>query len=165
MTTTHGPPAATPFATPVADTTPMEVDATHTREEFMSRMHGKCFGCGSSAHAKKDGSHERDLCAYCKHMGHFKVVCMDKFLGHAKAQKAAMTTAQAEDGGVEINVSDVTSQKSDDVEMIASSSTTLNQLIGQQKNLVEQINAWREVDFRIGHTRKPPCGRPKVYVF
>jgi methyl-accepting chemotaxis protein len=53
----------------------------------------------------------------------------------------------AEEGGVGVDVSDATSQKSDDVETIASTSTSLTQLIEQQKNLVEQINAWRELDF------------------
>lgn len=147
MTATQGPQATTPFAPPVADTVPMEVDATRTREEFLSRMRGKCFGCGSTNHAKKDGSHDRDLCAYCKRVGHREVVCMDKFLGRAKAQKAAATSVVAEEGGVEIDVSDLTSQKSDDVETIASTSTSLTQLVEQQKNLVEQINAWRELDF------------------
>ena len=66
--------------------TAMNVDATRTREEFMCQMHGKCFGCGSSTHAKRDRHYERDLCAYCKRHGHCEGVCMDKFLGRPKSQ-------------------------------------------------------------------------------
>ena len=39
----------------------MEVDATHTRNEFMCWMHGKCFGCRSAVYSKKDGNHNHDL--------------------------------------------------------------------------------------------------------
>jgi hypothetical protein len=70
-TTSSQPPLPNiPFTTPAADLNAMEVDATHTRNEFMCRMHGKCFGCGSMVHTKKDGNHDRDLCGYCKRVGH-----------------------------------------------------------------------------------------------
>lgn len=149
LTTSHGPQATTPFAPPVVDVAPMEVDATstRTRDEFLSQMRGKCFGCGSTAHAKKDGNHDRDLCAYCRRVGHREVVCMDKFLGRAKSQKAAAATVLAEEGGAEVDASDITSQKSDDVETIASSSSVLTQLLEQQKTLTDQITAWRDADF------------------
>jgi len=53
-------------------------------------MQGKCFGCGSTTYARKDGNHECDLCAHCKHVGHREVVCMGKFMGRSKGQKAAV---------------------------------------------------------------------------
>jgi hypothetical protein len=37
------------------------------------------------------GSHNCDLCVYCKRVGHREVVCMDKFMGKPKGQKAAVT--------------------------------------------------------------------------
>ena len=57
----------------------------------MCLMQGKCFSCGSTAHTKKDGNHECNICAYCKHVGHQEPVCMDKFLKKACSQKAAET--------------------------------------------------------------------------
>jgi len=58
-----------PFIPPAAPSNAMEVDATHTREEFVCRMRGKCFGCGSIAHNKRDGNHEHKVCTYCRHVG------------------------------------------------------------------------------------------------
>ena len=60
----------TPFISLTAEPAAMDVDATCTHEEFMRRMRRKCFGCGSATHTKKDGGHDRDLCTYCKHVGH-----------------------------------------------------------------------------------------------
>jgi len=97
------------FTPPVADPVAMDIDAAHTREEFMQHMHGKCFECGSSTHAKKDGSHKRDLCPYCKCVGHRETVCMDKFLGRPKGQKAAAT---GEEEASDSEVSDILSQAS-----------------------------------------------------
>ena len=58
------------FVSPAAEPTAMDVDATHTHDEFMCRMRGKCLSCGSTTHSRKDGSHDRDLCVYCKCVGH-----------------------------------------------------------------------------------------------
>jgi hypothetical protein len=124
----------------------MDVDATHTREEFMRRMCGKCFGCGSFVHAKKDGSHDRDLCAYCKHVGHREVVCMDKFLGKPKGQKAAAT---GEGNEVEVEVELGTPEEESEWEegIAATHAKSLTQLMEQQKALAEQIVALCEQDF------------------
>jgi len=54
-----------------------------TREQFTKKMKGKCYGCGSSAHIKRDGNHAGVKCDYCQRPGHFSTVCQDKFLGHA----------------------------------------------------------------------------------
>jgi hypothetical protein len=124
----------------------MEVDATRTKEEWFSRMRGRCFGCGSTTHAKRDGNHDRDLCAYCKRTGHREVVCLDKFVGRAKSQKAAAVVLPSEtDSGV--NTPGEASVNFDDTETVASTSTTLTQLLDQQKSLAEQITAWRDSDF------------------
>ena len=57
------------------DPNAMDIDATRTDKagpngrtvaQFLRAMNGKCFGCGSTQHTKKDGRHERDLCAWCK---------------------------------------------------------------------------------------------------
>jgi hypothetical protein len=109
-------------------------------------MHGRCFGCGSTIHAKKEGNHDRNLCPYCKRTGHQEIVCMDKFLGQAKTQKAA-AVIQAEEESMGLNTSDKGLLRFDDAESIALTSTTLAQIVEQQKNLTEQITAWRNSDF------------------
>jgi hypothetical protein len=63
-TATQSPLPSTPFVSSTVEPNAMDVDATHTRDEFMRRMRGKCFGCGSSVHSKRDGNHDCDLCAY-----------------------------------------------------------------------------------------------------
>jgi hypothetical protein len=69
-TTSQAPLLGNLFISPAAEPVAMDVDATHTHEEFIHRMRGKCFGCGLGAHTKKEGGHERDLCMHCKHVGH-----------------------------------------------------------------------------------------------
>ena len=59
-----------PFMPVSSDPVKMEVDATRTREEFLRQMRGRCFGCGSTAHTKKDGNHEHEVCKHCMRMGH-----------------------------------------------------------------------------------------------
>ena len=65
----------------------MDVDATSTgrsgtREEFLRRMRGRCFGCGNSNHNKRDCNCARNsTCNYCKRKGHLEQVCQDKFMG------------------------------------------------------------------------------------
>ena len=67
-TTMHPPPSniSTPFIPLTADPIAMDINTTCTCKEFMRQMHGKCLGCGSTIHSKKDGHHDCDLCAYCK---------------------------------------------------------------------------------------------------
>src|SRR6201996_2302897 len=85
----------------------MEVDASQqqqqqqagkekrTRYTYLSWMKGKCFGCGSTDHAKKDGKHEHDICGHCKKVGHHSPVCMAKYMGKPIAAKAAATEQKA----------------------------------------------------------------------
>jgi hypothetical protein len=144
ITTSRTPLPNPPFAAPASDPNAMDVDATHTREEFMRKMRGKCFGCGSSLHTKKDSNQDRDLCSYCKHVGHREVVCMDKFTGRPKSQKAAAT---GEGGSMEIDTPGETSKGSEKTETIATTAATLTQLLEQQKILANQIATLRKEDF------------------
>jgi len=68
---------------------------------------------------------------------------MDKFLGRPKGQKAAAT---GEEELLDDEVSDIWSQASEG-EAVAATSTTLAQLVEQQKTLAEQIAMLREQDF------------------
>jgi len=152
-----GQPVTTtaPFTTPERDPNSMDVDATRTKETFLKKMRGRCFGCGSTIHAKKDGNHERDLCAYCKRVGHRENVCMEKYLGRQKSQKAAATE--------DFDLSDVESVSSisfsetsqtaastsvaKSSEAASSATTSVVQIAEQTKALYEQIKQWREEDF------------------
>src|ERR1700761_7286022 len=66
-----------------------------TRYTYLAWMKGKCFGCGSTDHAKKDGKHKHDICGYCKKVGHHSPVCMAKYLGKPIVAKAAATEQAA----------------------------------------------------------------------
>ena len=79
----------------------MEVDASHqgntnpnekkTHKSYLATMKGRCFGCGSKEHNKKDGNHERDVCHHCGKAGHRSTVCLSKYMGKPPAAKAAAT--------------------------------------------------------------------------
>lgn len=96
-------------AAPTADPYAMDIDATkvqagpsgRSRNDFLEAMRGKCFGCGSTGHNKKNGNHGNIRCNYCKRMGHLERVCQDRFMGYGPNrglqtrgnQRAAATTA------------------------------------------------------------------------
>ena len=143
---TSAPFPNTPFVAPIVEPNAMEIDATRTREEFVRRMRGKCFGCGSVAHAKKDGNHEREICAYCRRVGHREVVCMDKFMGKAKGQVVAALLEELEEEAREPEL-ELEVEAPAKAEVAASANVTLAQLLEQQKTLADQILAWREQDF------------------
>jgi hypothetical protein len=66
------------------DSMAMDIDATRfsrSREEFMEKMKGRCYGCGSTAHLRSEGNHGGTVCSYCKRKGHLERVCQDKFMG------------------------------------------------------------------------------------
>ena len=57
----------------------MEVDATcqqqsgkkvHNRKTYIVFMSGKCYGCRSTDHNKRDGKHEQDIGNHCRKVGH-----------------------------------------------------------------------------------------------
>ena len=62
-----------------------------THKSYLASMKGRCFGCGSKEHNKKDGNHERDVCHHCGKVGHRSTVCLSKYLGKPSAAKAAAT--------------------------------------------------------------------------
>ena len=83
------------------DPNAMEVDASCQKEErnrrtYMAFMKGKCYGCGSTDHAKKNGKHERNICGHCKKVGHRSPVCFSKYLGKLIAAKAAASQENPE---------------------------------------------------------------------
>uniref|UniRef100_A0A0W0GF89 Putative retrotransposon n=1 Tax=Moniliophthora roreri TaxID=221103 RepID=A0A0W0GF89_MONRR len=79
----------TPFAPPARDPNAMEVDATKSRLDWTCMMAGKCYGCGSTQHAKANGNHEHEICGHCGRAGHCKAVCFDKLAGKPKARRVA----------------------------------------------------------------------------
>ena len=125
----------TPFTPAARDPNAMEVDATRTRDEFNRLMRGKCYGCGSEAHVKKDGGHDREVCNYCRRVGHREVVCMDKFLKKPRSQRAS-ATAEGE-GEAQTAASTSTPPAADTAGLLA-------QLMEQQKLLAEQIAALQQ---------------------
>jgi hypothetical protein len=150
----------TPTFTAPSDPNAMDVGAVaRTREGYKRFMQGRCWGCGSKAHTKRDGNHERDMCSHCNRVGHRGGVCADKFMGRPPSQKAAAT----EDGtsafdfplledtsseAPEIEWSEGSPDGSVIAEIAASSSDTrvlppdaLAQLLDQQKALVDQQKA------------------------
>ena len=70
----------------------MEIDAARitptgrTREEFTTAMRGRCYGCGSTDHVKRNGNHGSTRCAYCHRLGHLERVCQDRYLGLEKGR-------------------------------------------------------------------------------
>ena len=77
----------------------MEVNASHqgnpnekkTHKSYLASMKGRCFGCRSKEHNKKDGNHERDVCHHCGKAGHRSTVCFSKYMGKPAAAKVAAT--------------------------------------------------------------------------
>ena len=82
------------------DPNAMDVDASRqsdskevrNRKTYASFMRGKCFGCGSPDHTKKEGGHEQDICNHCKKVGHRSPICMAKYLGKKVVAKAAASS-------------------------------------------------------------------------
>jgi hypothetical protein len=64
------------------------------RGSYIKWMQGKCYGCGSKEHNKKDGNHEQDVCNHCGKTGHRTPVCFTKYLGKAGQQTRANATAE-----------------------------------------------------------------------
>jgi hypothetical protein len=85
-----------------SDPNAMQVDATRqdnsgnktqkNRGSYIKHMQGKCYGCGSDKHTKKDGNHERDVCNHCGKTGHRSPVCFTKYIGKPATAKTAATT-------------------------------------------------------------------------
>jgi hypothetical protein len=85
-----------------SDPNAMQVDATRQgnqkpkeakkdRTSYIKSMQGKCYGCGSDKHTKKDRNHKRDVCNHCGKTGHRSPVCFNKYIGKTGSAKAAGT--------------------------------------------------------------------------
>ena len=90
----------------------MEVDAScqgnqpsekKTHNAYLAFMKGKCFGCRSKEHNKKDGNHERDVCHHCGRPGHRSTVCRSKFMGKAATPPAKVAGTEAPTSGPNSN--------------------------------------------------------------
>ncbi|EJF61046.1 hypothetical protein DICSQDRAFT_170590 [Dichomitus squalens LYAD-421 SS1] len=114
-TTTATKPAVplytTPFTPPTRDPNAMDIDAT--------------------PHVKKDGGHDRDICGYCRRVGHRETVCMDKFLKKPCSQRLAAT----EEGPEEPQVAASTSTSAD----AGATNSLIAQLMEQHKALADQL--------------------------
>ena len=127
-------------------------------------MCGRCWGYGSTVHTRKKGNHGHDLCGYCKKVGHWETVCLDKFMAWERKQKAAATI---EDSSLSmdfsLNLSDNESEDVNPAMLDMTTSTTLDDLKEQQKVLMEKIVAL-EKDFWRRCTQRPPCCCLRTYV-
>jgi hypothetical protein len=99
----------TPFG--ASDPNTMQVDATRTgstgnnnsngpkkdRASYMKSMQGKCYGCGSTQHTKKDSGHRRDVCNYCGKVGHRSTVCFTKYIRKPGKTASAKATTNGKD--------------------------------------------------------------------
>ena len=62
------------------------------RQTYLKWMTGKCFGCGSKDHSKKDGDHICDIYNHYGKMGHRGPVCFSKYMKKPLVKAAATTT-------------------------------------------------------------------------
>jgi Retrotransposon gag protein len=131
---------------PKTDLVGMDVDAMRTKEEYMRRMRGRCFGCGSTSHTRKDGHHERDLCKYCMRVCHLELACIDKYMGRPKSQKTAAMLGEG-DPFEEDFLEGEPEEEAKGAQVAATYPNALTQLLEQQKALADQITAWREEGF------------------
>jgi hypothetical protein len=109
-----------------------------TRADYMKYMQGKCFGCGSKDHAKKDGKHERDVCNHCGKTGHRSTVCFTKFLGKPGKTAGAAATSDSTDSTPSSSASATNETPAKDSKTQAD---LLAQLMEKVKAQEAQINA------------------------
>ena len=100
-------------------------------------MAGKCFGCGSTEHTKKNGGHDLEICHHCQKAGHRANVCFDKYMGKEKKAKAASTQQAASTSGQ----AQVASTSTPSPAPPSSQGELVKLLMEQQKALSEQLEA------------------------
>ena len=120
---TFTPVFSTPFISPAVEPTAMDVNVTYTHDEYMHQMKGKCFSCGFAVHTKKEGCHECGICTHCKWVGHWEVVCFQKFTGRPKVQTVAVVTTEFIES-LGVNSSGGLLEDLDKEEIVATTSTT-----------------------------------------
>ncbi|TFY63253.1 hypothetical protein EVJ58_g3353 [Rhodofomes roseus] len=139
------------------DPNAMDIDATlqapkggngKTRADFLKVMGGRCFGCGSKDHVKRDGGHERDICDWCGGTGHKTPVCQRRFLGlPKKATAAATSSTSSTDKEVDEIFSPETSSSTSEEKTVAATSQmtdVVNAMLKQQAELAAQIEALKK---------------------
>jgi Retrotransposon gag protein len=131
----------------------MQVDATRqqpqsggkpgqkTKAEYMKWMQGKCFGCGSKDHAKKDGKHERDVCNHCGKTGHRSNVCFTKYLGKPGKTAGAAATSESTDSTPSSSTDTAAATKQSPAKDSKNQADLLAQLMEKVKAQEAQINA------------------------
>ena len=138
----------------------MDIDVSKgngkTRQDFLKEMMGRCFGCGSKLHTKKDGGHEREICDHCQGTGHKSTVCMHQYFGLPKRVKAAATSSEDFDilhiNSLQIqvanNLTNTTPKQEQDTSTLAATATVdpefITKLIDQQKALEHQIEVMKK---------------------
>ena len=138
----NGPPARNPNPNIVLIGEPvkMDVDATRTKEGYMCQMRGRCFGCGSTDHTKRDSNHEHDLCKHCMRVGHLEAMCLSKYMCQPKSQKAAVTSKEKDP--FKVDLFEEEPEEVEEAQVVATHPNILTQLLEQQKELAGQIAKW-----------------------
>ena len=128
----------------------MEVDASHqgnqaskkkTHNAYLAFMKGKCFGCGSKEHNKKDGNHEHDICQHCGKPGHRSTVCRSKSMGKAATPPAKVAGTEAPTSGPNPNGPSTSSKAAATTSTLAKDSKTQADLLAQLMKRVEAQDA------------------------
>ena len=156
--------SASAFSAPAKDPNTMDIDASRgngkTRQDFLKEMNGRCFGCGSKSHTKKDGGHEREICDHCLGTGHKSTVCMHRYFGLPRRVKAAATFSMVTEEYFDIlhidspqtqaahRANESTPMQEQDTSTLAATATVdpdfIAKLIEQQKSLEKQIEAMKK---------------------
>ena len=123
-------------------------------------MNGRCFGCRSKSHTKKDGGHEWEICDHCLGTGHKSMVCMCRYFGLPKRVKAAATSSSVTEENFDIlhidspqiqaanKSAESTPTQEQDASTLAATATVdpdfIAKLVKQQKALERQIEAMKK---------------------
>lgn len=108
-------------------------------EDFMTWMNGRCFGCGSKDHRKREGGHDREICTFCQRVGHREDVCQSRFMGQARTtQKCIAATSGSAPQPV---VEDLPSAKQAEETPIMSAAAVA-ELEARYKALEERLEAY-----------------------
>lgn len=145
--------SASPFAAPPKDPNAMDLDATKargngkSRKDFMKVMVGRCFGCGSKDHVKRDGGHERDVCSHCGRTGHRVGVCQSRFMGQpGKSVAAATADASPNSGDIQEISSPATQEATQEgsASAAASSSLGLAEIMARMREMSAELAAIKQ---------------------